>query len=143
MTQGVKPAFGASRYEWQQIIVISGGQPAYSLVAWMVLDPSDAVWLEDPGQPAAGDAFLAAGAWLVPVPVDERGLNVAEGVARCKRARLAYVTPSRQHPPSQKRTLLTQAMGNRILQYRILFASEGLLSAPNAKRRDCWVMTLV
>lgn len=84
--------------EWQQIIVISGGQPAYSLVAWMVLDPGDAVWVEDPGLPAAGDAFFAAGARLVPVPVDEHGLDVSAGVARCQQARLAYVTPSRQHP---------------------------------------------
>jgi GntR family transcriptional regulator/MocR family aminotransferase len=84
--------------KWQQIIVISGGQPAYSLVAWMVLDPGDAVWVEDPGLPGAGDAFLATGARLVPVPVDEHGLDVAEGIARSKRARLAYVTPSRQHP---------------------------------------------
>ncbi len=84
--------------DWQRVIVISGAQPAYSLVAWMVLDPGDAVWVEDPGQPAAGDAFLAAGARLVAVPVDEHGLVVADGVARCREARLAYVTPSRQHP---------------------------------------------
>ena len=83
---------------WQQIIIISGAQPAYSLVAWMVLDPGDSVWVEDPGLPAAVDAFFAAGARLVPVPVDEHGLDVAEGVARCEHARLAYVSPSRQHP---------------------------------------------
>src|SRR6202000_440943 len=35
---------------------------------------------------------------LVPVPVDEEGLNVAAGIAAEPRARAAYVTPSHQYP---------------------------------------------
>lgn len=42
--------------------------------------------------------FRALGAKVVPVPVDRYGLKVAEGQRRCRRAKLAYVTPSHQFP---------------------------------------------
>lgn len=34
----------------------------------------------------------------MPVPVDEEGLDVSAGIARCPNARAAYVTPSHQYP---------------------------------------------
>jgi GntR family transcriptional regulator/MocR family aminotransferase len=61
--------------------------------------------MEDPGYFGAGGAFVAAGAKLVPVPVDASGLNVAEGVRRAPRARLAFVTPARQLPLGVTMTL--------------------------------------
>jgi GntR family transcriptional regulator/MocR family aminotransferase len=39
-----------------------------------------------------------AGARLVPVPVDNAGLDVTAGIERCPRARAALVTPSHQYP---------------------------------------------
>ncbi|WP_430644734.1 hypothetical protein [Bradyrhizobium vignae] len=44
------------------------------------------------------DELTAAGAKLVPVPVDDEGLVVSEGVRRAPRARLIVVTPSHQYP---------------------------------------------
>ncbi|MCC6870009.1 MAG: PLP-dependent aminotransferase family protein, partial [Burkholderiales bacterium] len=41
---------------------------------------------------------IAAGAELVPIPVDEQGLRVDEGLRRAPRFRLAFVTPSHQQP---------------------------------------------
>lgn len=38
------------------------------------------------------------GSHLVPVPVDEEGLDVAEGIKRYRKARAAFVTPSHQFP---------------------------------------------
>ena len=46
----------------------------------------------------AGNALVANGAKLVPVPVDNNGLNVAEGLRRAPDFRLAFVTPSHQQP---------------------------------------------
>jgi GntR family transcriptional regulator / MocR family aminotransferase len=43
-------------------------------------------------------AFEAAGARLVPVPVDGDGLDVSTGMRLAPDARLAYVTPSHQFP---------------------------------------------
>ena len=63
-----------------QIIVTSGAQQGLDVVARMLLDHGDAVWMEDPGYPGARFALRAAGAQVVPVPVDRDGLIVAEGL---------------------------------------------------------------
>ena len=68
------------------------------LCARVLLDPGDAVWMEDPGYLGARSAFGVAGARLVLVPVDAEGLSVDGGIARAPGARLAYVTPSFQYP---------------------------------------------
>jgi GntR family transcriptional regulator / MocR family aminotransferase len=81
-----------------QVVIVNSTQQAIDLVARLLLDPGDAVWFEDPGYISARQAFRAAGARLVPVPVDEEGLDVAAGSALAPDARLAYVTPSHQYP---------------------------------------------
>ncbi|MFP3518854.1 PLP-dependent aminotransferase family protein, partial [Pseudomonas sp. SIMBA_077] len=43
-------------------------------------------------------ALLEAGAQLVPVPVDDQGLDVAQGIARAPEAGFAVVTPTHQSP---------------------------------------------
>jgi DNA-binding transcriptional MocR family regulator len=43
-------------------------------------------------------SLLAAGARLVPMPVDEEGIIVDAGIAHAPEARMAYVTPSHQFP---------------------------------------------
>jgi GntR family transcriptional regulator/MocR family aminotransferase len=81
-----------------QILVTSGSQQALAIAARVLLNPGDEVWMEEPGYPGARDALSIAGARLIPVPVDEEGLDVAAGIARSPRARAAYVTPSHQYP---------------------------------------------
>ena len=81
-----------------QVIVVNGSQQGVDLAARVLLDPGDEAWMEDPGYPGARAALLAAGATLVPVPVDEEGLRVADGVRSAPRARMAYVSPSHQFP---------------------------------------------
>jgi GntR family transcriptional regulator/MocR family aminotransferase len=81
-----------------EVVVTSGTSGALDMLARMILDPGDEVWVEEPGFVEARWALTAAGARLVPVPVDDRGLVVAEGVARAPRARLVVVTPSHQYP---------------------------------------------
>ena len=81
-----------------QVVITAGAQHAICLAAWALLDPGDPVWVEDPGHIAGRDAFAAAGARVVPVPVDEEGLDVAAGRRRDATPRMIYVTPSRHHP---------------------------------------------
>jgi GntR family transcriptional regulator / MocR family aminotransferase len=81
-----------------QVIVVGGGQAGLDLAARLLLDPGDAVWIEEPGYLGARGALIGAGARLVPVRVDTDGLDVAAGVRACPDARLAYVTPSHQAP---------------------------------------------
>jgi GntR family transcriptional regulator / MocR family aminotransferase len=63
-----------------------------------LVDPDDAVVIEDPQYPGARQVFAAAGARLVPMTVDRHGLDPTELEARTGGARLAYVTPSHQSP---------------------------------------------
>jgi GntR family transcriptional regulator/MocR family aminotransferase len=86
------------RCEPQQVMVVSGSQQALYLSARVLLDPGEPVWLEEPGCPGAHQGFGAAGCQLVPVPVDAEGLDVDEGIRRCRGARAVYVTPSHQYP---------------------------------------------
>ncbi len=82
----------------EQVIVTSGAQQGIDLAARFLLDPGDEVWMEDPGYPGALQAFRAAGAVPVPVPIDGEGICVGEGAKLSPRARMAYVTPANQFP---------------------------------------------
>ncbi len=84
--------------EPDQVLVVSGSQAGLTLLCQTCLDPEDGAWVEDPGYPGVRGALAAAGARAVPVPVDERGLQVPTGERAAPEARLAYVTPSHQFP---------------------------------------------
>jgi GntR family transcriptional regulator/MocR family aminotransferase len=90
--------FRAVRCEASQVLVTTGSQQGIQLAAQVLLDPGERVWMEEPGYPGAQLALRSAGARLVPVPVDQDGLDVAEGLRRGRNARAAYITPSHQFP---------------------------------------------
>ncbi len=81
-----------------RVLVVSGSQQAIDLVARLLLDRGDAVALEDPGYLGARQAFLAQGAALYPVPVDESGIVVEVLAKATLPVKLVYVTPSHQFP---------------------------------------------
>ena len=88
----------AVQCEPEQVIILSGAQQAIDLSIRTLLDPGDAVWVEDPGYLATREALVAAGAAIVPVPVDRHGLDVQAGIAAAPAARAVYITPSHQYP---------------------------------------------
>ncbi|MEP6574113.1 MAG: PLP-dependent aminotransferase family protein, partial [Gemmatimonadota bacterium] len=102
----------------EQVMIVHGAQQALDLIARVLTNPDDQVWMEEPGYPGASAALAAAGAEVVPVPVDEEGLDVAAGLRMAPQARLAYVTPSHQFPlgsvmsASRRLALLTWARRN-------------------------------
>jgi GntR family transcriptional regulator/MocR family aminotransferase len=77
-----------------QIVVVNGSQQGIDLCARLLLDPGDRAVMEEPGYTLARQAFHAAGAEVLPVPVDEAGLRTEA----LPQARLAYTTPSHQYP---------------------------------------------
>jgi GntR family transcriptional regulator/MocR family aminotransferase len=93
----------------EQIILTAGSQGALDLAIRTLLDPGDAAWLENPGYFGARGALLSAGAQLVPVPIDEQGLNVEIGRQRSPEARLVWTTPSHQFP-----TGVTMSLSRRL-----------------------------
>ena len=82
----------------KQIFITAGYQGALGLVTRSMLAPGHSVWFENPGYFRARDALVAAGAAIVPVPVDRDGLDVRLAIKRSPKARLAVVTPSHQCP---------------------------------------------
>ncbi|TFF43239.1 PLP-dependent aminotransferase family protein [Pseudomonas sp. RIT623] len=89
----------------EQILITHGAQEAISLCAQLLLQPGDAVAVENPGYRAAGHAFALAGAQLRGMPVDDEGMDCT-GLADC---RLAYVTPAHQYP-----TGVTMSLARRL-----------------------------
>ncbi len=86
------------RCEPDQVLVTAGAQQALDLVGRLLLDPGDAVWMEDPGYPGAAWAFRAAGARILPAPLDREGLRTDWIRRQRRKARLVYTTPANQFP---------------------------------------------
>ena len=82
----------------EQVIIVSGVQEALDRTAHLLLNPSDPVWMEEPGYPRAAIVFRSVGARICPVPVNSEGLDLHFGKRRWRRAKLVYVTPAHQFP---------------------------------------------
>lgn len=105
----------------EDILITAGATHALDLIARATLSVGDAVGLEEPGYPAARHRFLARGGRLVPVPIDEDGLQVEWLPQGAAAPLLVYTTPSHQYPlatrlsVSRRLALLTWAEINESL----------------------------
>jgi GntR family transcriptional regulator/MocR family aminotransferase len=89
------------------VIVTSGAQQAFDLIARLLVTPGQTrVAVEEPGYPPVRAAFAAAGAQLVPVPVDDEGLRVDR---LPDDVRIVGVTPSHQSPTGVAMSLRRRA----------------------------------
>jgi GntR family transcriptional regulator / MocR family aminotransferase len=101
-----------------QVMIVNGSQQGFQIAARTLLDPGDPVWIEEPGYPGAVQAFHSVTGNPIPVPVDDEGLDVKEGIRRCPKARAAFITPSHQFPlgmtmsPGRRMMLLEWACRN-------------------------------
>jgi GntR family transcriptional regulator/MocR family aminotransferase len=86
------------RCDVNQVVITAGAQLALDLVARLLLDPGDTVCMEDPGYPGAALAFKAAGARVVPIPVDDHGIRVDLALLPPHQTKLIYTTPANQFP---------------------------------------------
>jgi GntR family transcriptional regulator/MocR family aminotransferase len=77
------------------VLIVSGTQHAIDLTVRLLVNPGEAVWLENPGYSSGHAVVKALGAKVVPVPVDADGLAFERAPELGK---LAYVTPSHQYP---------------------------------------------
>jgi GntR family transcriptional regulator/MocR family aminotransferase len=133
----------------EDVIVTVGAQQAFDLLARTLVTPGRrTVIVEDPGYPAAREAFAAAGADVIPVPVDREGL-VVEALPENENggATLVCVTPSQQYPlgaslsAKRREALLAYAARNDALivedDYGGEFRFDGApVSALRAQDRD-------
>lgn len=80
----------------EDVVVAAGAQQGFDLIARLLVTPGETVAaVEDPGYPPLRAAFRAAGARIVPVPVDGDGMRVD---VIPDEARIICVTPSHQFP---------------------------------------------
>ena len=84
--------------EPSQIMAVSGSQQALDITARVLLDPGSAVLMEEPGYTLERTVLAAAGCRVIPVPVDEEGMDIEQVIKRHRKARAAFVTPSHQYP---------------------------------------------
>lgn len=82
----------------EQILITSGAQQGLDLIARLFINPGDPVVIEEPGYIGARRALQAAGAHLIPVPLDRDGLSIEALKQINMKPKLIYVTPSHQYP---------------------------------------------
>jgi len=82
------------------VLITRGSQMALALAARALTRPGDAIAVEHPGYRPAWEAFRIAGAEIVPVRVDERGVDVQalQRLIARRPIRAVYVTPHHQYP---------------------------------------------
>jgi 2-aminoadipate transaminase len=83
-----------------EILVTTGSQQALGLIASVLLDPGDAVLVENPSYLAALQCFGFAGARLVTAPCDEDGLDpeALPALIAEHRPKFLYCIPTFQNP---------------------------------------------
>lgn len=88
---------GLSRHD---LLVSGGGQSALSTIVRALTQPGDPLVVEAPTYPGTIAAGLAAGLRLVPVPMDDQGMqpDALEEVLSRSRARVVVVQPLFQNP---------------------------------------------
>ena len=88
----------AVRCEPDQVMITAGTQQAVDILIRVMQGADKEVWVEDPGYSLTRLALLATGVKVRPIPVDQFGIVVAEGIRRAPRARAVFITPSHQFP---------------------------------------------
>jgi GntR family transcriptional regulator/MocR family aminotransferase len=99
----------AVRCEPDQVVITAGTQQAIDIVTRVMQGPDKEVWIEDPGYSLTRLALVAAGVKVRPIPVDQHGIVVAEGIRRAPKAGAAFITPSHQFPKG-----VALSMGRRL-----------------------------
>jgi 2-aminoadipate transaminase len=92
--QGLRP-------EPAELIVTSGGMECIALMCQALIDPGDAIVVEEPSYLGALMAFGGAEADVVAIPMDEAGLRVdvlAERLVAGLRPKFVYTIPEYQNP---------------------------------------------
>ena len=83
-----------------EVMITAGNAEALALIARVLRSeggPASA-WVEDPGLGSARQTLQREGITIVPVPVDDEGLIVAQAEQVAPEAAMALVTPARQFP---------------------------------------------
>ncbi len=81
-----------------QVVITSGVQQAMDVTTRLLVDPGDLAAIEDPSYRRVRKLLVAAGATVVPLPVDANGLDPDALPRGGTPPKLVYTTPSHQYP---------------------------------------------
>jgi GntR family transcriptional regulator / MocR family aminotransferase len=81
-----------------QVLITSGTTQSLDLLLRTLLNPSDTVWIEDPGRPKAAALINALGMQAAAIPVDGHGMQVELAEQSFPHAKAALVTASHHYP---------------------------------------------
>lgn len=107
----------------EQVFITRGFQGALDLITRTLLEPGDAVILEDPGYRYARNLFIQSKMNVLFAPVDTEGLNIPWIQNNIARSKLISVTPSHQSPTG---VMLSHARRVELLEL--------------AKHRGTWIL---
>ena len=82
----------------EQVVITSGYASSMTLILRALAKPGEGMWVEDPGFPLIRPVIAQENVGLMPVPVDDHGLNVAAGIRDYPQARFVLLTPAHQSP---------------------------------------------
>jgi GntR family transcriptional regulator/MocR family aminotransferase len=85
-----------------QVLIVNGSQQGLDLCARILVEPGDAVAIENPGYQGARQILEGRGVRLVPIRLDADGIVASEVPDS---ARAVYVTPSHQFPTGVSMTV--------------------------------------
>lgn len=82
----------------EQVFITTGYAASMTLLLQTLGQPGDKIWLEDPGFPLIRPLIASQHIEFCPVPVDDDGMQVEEGMRLAPDARFALLTPAHQSP---------------------------------------------
>ncbi|WP_164553264.1 PLP-dependent aminotransferase family protein [Brevibacillus marinus] len=84
----------------EETMIVSGAMQGLDLISRLFLGPGDYVIVEDPGLPAASDAFAASGAKILRITLDEQGIRTEslENLLMQFPVKFIYVNPTFHNP---------------------------------------------
>ncbi len=87
-------------FKADNVVVVSGSQQGLYLIARALIEPGDLVAIESPTYLGAAQVFRAAAARLLPIPIDQDGMNVGllQELLPRRRPKLIYTLPTFQNP---------------------------------------------
>lgn len=85
-------------YRPEDIMITAGASHALDLIVRATLSTGDYVAFEEPGYPSARAVVLARERRILPIPVDEDGMQVERLPWGAEAPLLVYTTPSHQYP---------------------------------------------
>jgi len=106
--------------DWRQVAVFSVSSGLINVLCKILLDPGSLVAVEEPGYGAIKNLAKSQGLTLLPVPVDENGMDVEALKKYSGRIKMVYVTAGRHDPTgvimssSRRRELISWAEANDV-----------------------------